>query len=70
MEVGVSVLDSDEDCLNIMAEVQVIHPAALDQRVHEGCMSGSIMTSALQPVLPALGDAAEATLHGVIQKFG
>ena len=69
MEVRVSLLDSDEDCLDIVSEVQLIHTAALEERVLKGCMSGRIVATALKPVLPTLGNTAEVTFNGVVTDF-
>ena len=69
VEVGVSLLNSGEDCLNIVSEVQIVHAAALDEREHKGCMYGRIVTPALKPVITALSDTKEATLNGVVSDF-
>lgn len=66
MEVGDSVLDSVQHCLYVLPEVKVVHPAAIDDGVHEGCVLRCLVASTLQPVLASPGYTTEAAFHGIV----
>lgn len=57
------------DKLNVFSEVCFVHAAALYERVHEGGVPGSLMSSVLKPVSSSEGVWPEATLDGIVADF-
>ena len=53
--------------LNILTKIDIIHLAALIQRVHEGYILCCFMAARVQPIAPTHSNVAENGFNGIIQ---